>query len=311
MDLNERYPFLAALVVGLTVHEFAHAWVASLLGDDFARRQGRVSLNPLRHLAPLGTLAILMLPFGWGRPVPVNLYNFKHPRRDYLLTSLAGPLSNLLMVAVCLGLMLLARHPYGHGPLAAQWINRAYGALALVAIINMLLATFNLIPIPPLDGSKIWPCLIPGMKPGMPVKGGRFFLLLLVILIFTNSLGRVYDVAVNSVEKLMPPSDAMIFRIYQKLGDAALADENWSTAERAFSLALNLNPQSDRCYFERARARAQQGDFSKAIADVSRAIEILPDAKYYAFRADMDRALNRPHEAEQDDAAAHQLNGRR
>ena len=89
-----------------------HAWSASLLGDDFSRRQGRVSLNPFRHLTPLGTLAILFLPFGWGRPVPVNLYNFAHPRRDYLLTSLAGPAANFLLAAICLSL-----HAFLHAPI--------------------------------------------------------------------------------------------------------------------------------------------------------------------------------------------------
>jgi hypothetical protein len=95
-------PFLA---VSLTVHEFAHAWSASLLGDQLARRQGRVSLNPFRHMTLLGTLAILLLPIGWGKPVMVNLYNFRRPKVDYLLTSLAGPASNLLLAGLALAAM--------------------------------------------------------------------------------------------------------------------------------------------------------------------------------------------------------------
>ena len=102
MNLETAIFLLPGLVIGLSFHEFAHAWSASLLGDDFASRQGRVSLNPLRHLSILGTLAIFFLPMGWGKPVEVNLYNFKQPRRDYLITSLAGPLANIIIVACCI-----------------------------------------------------------------------------------------------------------------------------------------------------------------------------------------------------------------
>lgn len=128
------------LVTSLTLHEFAHAFVAYKLGDNTAHSQGRVSLNPLKHLDPWGTIIFLFTSFGWGKPVPVNPINFKNPKRDHALTAFAGPLSNLL-IAFIVGFFL---------PSYPQ-------SFLLVAFfqINISLFVFNLIPIPPLDGSQI------------------------------------------------------------------------------------------------------------------------------------------------------------
>ncbi|HUU21897.1 MAG TPA: site-2 protease family protein, partial [Phycisphaerae bacterium] len=164
IDLETAKLFLPALVVGITVHEFAHAWTASLLGDNLARRQGRVSLNPLRHLSPLGTLVILFLPFGWGRPVPVNLYNFRRPKWDYLLSSLAGPAANILTAALILPLTYLTRHTLAFGLAGEARMVLVHNIVVSAFLLNLLLATLNLLPIPPLDGSKIWPVLIPRLK---------------------------------------------------------------------------------------------------------------------------------------------------
>jgi len=134
---------LPGLVIGLTVHEAAHALSARWLGDRTAERMGRVSLNPLRHLSPLGTLALFFIGFGWGKPVIVNLYNFKRPKLYYLLSSLAGPASNLLLCAISLGVLHLRPH------WVIEWIATS------VFYINAILAVINLLPVPPLDGSKI------------------------------------------------------------------------------------------------------------------------------------------------------------
>ena len=101
---------LPGLIVGLTVHEFAHAISAKWLGDRNPERMGRVSLNPFRHLSPLGTLALFVLGFGWGKPVEVNLYNFKKPKLYYLLSSLAGPASNLILCGLSLWVLYLRPH---------------------------------------------------------------------------------------------------------------------------------------------------------------------------------------------------------
>lgn len=184
--------FLPGLVIGLTLHECAHATTAAWLGDRYAASQGRVSLNPFRHLSFWGTLALFVLGFGWGKPVPVNLYNFRHPKRDFLLTSLAGPASNLLLCAVSLGLVYL-NFPW--------WID---SQLRMLFLINAMLAVFNLVPIPPLDGSRIWPCVIPGMK---PVASGKWSLIWMIVLVYVLMSGKISGVihpVLESAIRLLP-----------------------------------------------------------------------------------------------------------
>lgn len=295
---------LPGLVVGLTLHEFAHAWSASLLGDGFARRQGRVSLNPLRHLSPLGTLAIFLLPIGWGRPVPVNLYNFERPRRDYLLTSLAGPAANVVVLAVCLALMLLTRHTYYFAPPYDLWVEIAHLVLQSVAIINALLAAFNLIPIPPLDGSKIWPCVIPGLKPAGSRRMTWISMMVLLALIWTGSLGPVARVAVEGARRLMPVADSRLFHERLASGAKALHDEQWDEAERAFTAALEINPRSSECLFGRSNARVQQAQWTAALEDIDRALALHAEPYYYRHRAMVLRNLGRDKEAEIAEATA-------
>jgi Zn-dependent protease len=304
MSLDVALLMFPGLVIGLTLHEFAHAWSASLLGDDFARRQGRVSLNPLSHLSPLGTLVIFLLPFGWGKPVPVNLYNFKHPRRDYLLTSLAGPAANVLVAAVCLGLMHLTLHPFRFDPPYDRWIEAADVMLEVIMILNVVLATLNLIPIPPLDGSKIWACILPGVKPVGQGRTTWFFVLVLILLVSTKSLRPVVDLAMGGVRRVMPVSDGRLFHDRHIAGIEALAGQNWAEAEALFTKALAVNPRSAECYFLRANARYGQGKESSALSDLDAALALRPDRDYYRCRATVLRGLGRARAAEADEARA-------
>jgi Zn-dependent protease len=150
-----------------------------------AKAQGRISLNPLRHLSLLGTLAIFILGFGWGKPVPVNLYNFKRPKRDYLLCSLAGPASNVILCGLAYGLLHLS---------LSKW---AVAILISIAIVNAILAVVNLIPIPPLDGSKIWPCLIPGLRPAIGGNLSRLGFVVLLVALYTGAIGKVVHPTIN------------------------------------------------------------------------------------------------------------------
>lgn len=136
-------------VVALTVHEFAHAFTADKLGDPTPRSYGRLTLNPLAHLDPLGTLAIIMIGFGWAKPVPFDVYNLRNPRRDSMLIALAGPASNLIL-AVIISVLLKF--------LAPSILSLVLGYIVLG---NISLAIFNLIPIFPLDGEKILGGLLP------------------------------------------------------------------------------------------------------------------------------------------------------
>jgi|SRR5579859_12355 len=139
------------LILSLTVHEFSHALVADHLGDPTPRLQGRVTLNPLAHLDPLGTIMLLLTRFGWGKPVQFDPYNLQNPLRDSALIALAGPAANLL-IAVTISL-LIKTHLLTGGLL--------YLAGSEILIINLVLAIFNLVPVHPLDGSKIILALLP------------------------------------------------------------------------------------------------------------------------------------------------------
>jgi Zn-dependent protease len=185
---------LPGLVVGLTIHEAAHAITAKWLGDNSAERMGRVSLNPLRHLSPLGTLALFVVGFGWGKPVVVNVYNFKRPKFYYLLSSLAGPASNLILCAFSLGILYLRLH----------WIIEFI--CTSIFFINAILAVINLLPIPPLDGSKIWPCIIPGMKPTVSGKWTRVWMVVLLICLFSGVIDKILGPVLGFLTSLLPGS---------------------------------------------------------------------------------------------------------
>lgn len=149
-DLMNIIFWAGALLISVSLHEFMHAWTADYLGDKTARLEGRVTLNPLAHLDPLGTLALVFLHFGWGKPVPVNPNNFKNPKLGWALVSLAGPLSNFVLAAV-LGIVFKFFK-----------VGITFNTFLLVLIVlNIRLLIFNLIPIPPLDGSRVLYALLP------------------------------------------------------------------------------------------------------------------------------------------------------
>ncbi len=161
--LAMRMMILIPLILSLSVHEWAHAWTACMLGDRTAESQGRLTLNPLAHIDPIGTvlLPLLGVPFGWAKPVPINPAYFNHSvtmRTGVMLTALAGPVSNLCIAVICAilqGLLIgTGEVPYGQGPMLAT----LFGWLISM---NIALAVFNMLPIPPLDGSRIVDGLLP------------------------------------------------------------------------------------------------------------------------------------------------------
>lgn len=148
----DQLPFvIIALIIALSFHEFAHAFVAYRFGDPTAHQQGRVTLNPMRHLDPIGTLMIFLVGFGWARPVPVNRFYFRRPRLAGVLVSLAGPLTNLIL---CFLFMLI----YQFVPISNTLIDQFF---QINIILNVSLFVFNLIPLPPLDGYRIVEDLLP------------------------------------------------------------------------------------------------------------------------------------------------------
>ncbi len=167
IDIAQLFIAFIVLLFSLTVHETAHAWTADRLGDPTARLLGRVSLNPVVHADLVGTVILPLIAMvsnapliGWAKPVPVNVARLRHQRRDYMLVAAAGPISNLLIaIAASIGLNGLALAPMSsNGPEVVQPLALL---LARALSLNVLLAVFNLIPIPPLDGGNVLSGLLP------------------------------------------------------------------------------------------------------------------------------------------------------
>jgi len=171
---------LPALLIAVTVHELAHALVADQLGDPTARRLGRLTLNPLPHIDPLGAVCLVLAGFGWAKPVPVDASNFRHPVRDMAWVAVAGPLANFLAAFAALVLFLELR-PVGILP------EPILQALRSVFTLNLALGIFNLIPLPPLDGGHFLPYLVPRAAAGVLHALERYGMLILLVLVFTGA----------------------------------------------------------------------------------------------------------------------------
>ncbi|SDF25541.1 site-2 protease family protein [Sporolituus thermophilus] len=189
-DMIFRIP---ALLATITVHEYAHARAAVALGDPTPRFMGRLTLNPVAHLDPIGLLMLWLFKFGWAKPVPVNPYNFRDGRMGMLIVSLAGPFANILFAFVtALTTGLLAKL----GLLGGDWVQ----ILRLTYIYNIIFAIFNLIPLPPLDGSKVLASLLPGRQAYAFERleaYGPFILMALVYIGFIGTITHPLEIALS------------------------------------------------------------------------------------------------------------------
>ena len=171
---------VAAVLSCIMVHELSHGLAARLLGDPTAKRAGRLSLNPLRHIDPVGFLMMLIAHVGWAKPVPVDMRQFKHPKRDMALTALAGPISNFLLALMALGFssLLLPFAMRDSGNVCAYIIL----FLCYIAVLSVGLGLFNLIPIPPLDGSRVLFSLLPDRLYCVVMRYERYLVLAVIAL---------------------------------------------------------------------------------------------------------------------------------
>lgn len=185
------------------IHEYAHALTACKLGDRTAKFQGRLTLNPLAHIDPIGAIMILLVGFGYAKPVPVNMRNFPRQRRKLYMgiTALAGPLSNLIMALImtvfyCLFFKLFLKDP------GDMYYNLCV-FFRYASVINISLAVFNLIPIPPLDGSRIMNAVLPDKYYYKLMQYERYIMLALFVLIYIGVLDKPLSIAVNFVSDVL------------------------------------------------------------------------------------------------------------
>ena len=189
-----------AMLIALVLHEWAHGFVAYKLGDPTAKQMGRLSLNPLRHLDPLGTALLFLVGFGWAKPVPVNPNYFKKPKQGMALTALAGPASNFLLALVLLlAARLTAEHALVTGALNETW----FMFLLNTSSLSVGLGLFNLIPIPPLDGSKVVAVLLPDRAYDWLMRYERFGMLVLLAVISVGIGSNALDSAIRWVFMLL------------------------------------------------------------------------------------------------------------
>ncbi|MDF9408975.1 MAG: Peptidase family M50 [Pelotomaculum sp. PtaB.Bin013] len=193
-SLNDIALMLPAIVLGLTFHEYAHGWTADRLGDRTARYQGRLTINPVAHIDPIGLLLLFFAGFGWAKPVPVNPYNLKvDQRQGMLLVALAGPVMNMLLAvisAIVFGALVGLNLPYFRE------------IMQYMIQINVVLAVFNIIPIPPLDGSKILAGILPGRQEWL-YQLEQYGSIVLILLVFTGLIGIVFKILVNPIYSLL------------------------------------------------------------------------------------------------------------
>lgn len=206
--------FINALILltAVPVHECAHVWAAHKLGDDTGKNEGRLTLNPFAHLDLWGSLMMVLVGFGWGRPAPVDPRNFKNPKRGMMLSALAGPASNFIMAFLAMAayrVVLILGYLKGNNTLLVLADVCKY-----ITLINVSLGVFNFLPIPPLDGSKIFNALLPERLYFKIMSFERYIFLVLIVLIYSGLLdkpiGFLQELVINAMLWLTGWVDALM-----------------------------------------------------------------------------------------------------
>jgi Zn-dependent protease len=195
--LNVALMRIIPALICITIHELAHGFTAFKLGDNTAKDMGRLTLNPIKHIDPLGLLLMLLMGFGWAKPVPVNMNNFKHPKWGMAITAFAGPLSNILLASVAMFL---------YGLFVVQLLALEAGESIVIMMLNTVylsvaLAIFNMLPIPPLDGSKVLFSLLPEGLYYKLMRVERYGIIILII-VMNSGLLFGFDILSGTIGRL-------------------------------------------------------------------------------------------------------------
>ncbi|MBW1635783.1 MAG: site-2 protease family protein [Deltaproteobacteria bacterium] len=194
------------LLLALTFHEFAHGYVAYRLGDPTAKNEGRLTLNPIKHLDPIGTIAFFFIKFGWAKPVPVNPAYFKNPKKDMLWVALAGPATNLVLAvisAVVTKLVWALASFISYSTIAEAILVPLNSMLIASVWINLVLCIFNFLPIPPLDGSRILAGILPDDLARSYQQVERYGFIIILVLAFSGLLSKVIMPVISFANSLL------------------------------------------------------------------------------------------------------------
>lgn len=214
-NLPQLFLRIPVILLALCIHETAHGWMANKLGDHTARNLGRLTLNPLKHLDPIGTVCMFLFGFGWAKPVPIQSRNFKNPKRDFALTAAAGPVSNLILGFIglfCANLFWFILQKTGMifemndavyinstSTFVANLVQYTQMFFNLFYWMNVSLAVFNLLPIPPLDGSRIWYTFLPADLYFKVMQYEQVIQIILMMALWFGMLDRPLGMIVNLV----------------------------------------------------------------------------------------------------------------